>query len=305
MIHTMNTRSSNVNTVRKTDFLRHVPVAIFAVAMSLTSCVKDDLYDTPHPSKGVIIVTTDWSGKDAEANIPQAYTLRIGEKEQSVSATTNVFDALLAPDSYGLTIYNTPEGISINGNTATVDGISDVTRAASSIEPQPDYLFASYQEINVTADDTLRITAPMRQLVRSLNLELTATEGDYNRVQSATATLDGVATAVDITTGTLADTPAQTTTAFTQDGGTFTLHFRLLGIVPTAVQTLTVSILFTDGHTQTVVSDLTGQLDGFNSGGTATVPVKLTGDLRLHVEAGFSATITDWQQADGGNTDAH
>ncbi len=303
MIHTMNTRSSNVNTVRKTDFLRHVPVAFFAVAMSLTSCVKNDLYDTPHPNEGAVVVTTDWSGKSTEADIPQTYTLRIGEKEQAVSAATNVINALLAPGSYGLTAYNTPAGISINGNTATVDGISDVTRAASSIEPQPDYLFASYQEINVTADDTLRVTVPMRQLVRSLNLELTATEGDYNRVQSATATLDGVATAVDITTGALADTPAQTTTAFTQDGGTFTLHFRLLGIVPTAVQTLTVSILFTDGDTQTVVSDLTEQLAGFNSGDTQTVPVKLTGDLRLPIEAGFSATITDWQQGNSGGED--
>ncbi len=269
----------------------------------LTSCVKDDLYDTPHPDRGAVVVTADWSGRSTEADIPQAYTLRIGEKEQSVSATTNVFDALLAPDSYGLTIYNTPEGISINGNTATVDGISDGTKAAGCIEPQPGYLFASHQEINVAADDTLRVTAPMRQYVRRLDIELTATEGDYNRVQSATATLDGVATAVDITTGALADTPAQTTTAFTQDGGTFTLHFRLLGIVPTAVQTLTVSILFTDGDTQTVVSDLTEQLAGFNSGDTQTVPVKLTGDLRLPIEAGFSATITDWQQGNSGGED--
>ena len=40
----------------------------------LTSCVKDDLYDTPHPDRGAVVVTTDWSGKSTEADIPQAYT---------------------------------------------------------------------------------------------------------------------------------------------------------------------------------------------------------------------------------------
>lgn len=301
MTHIRNTRSSKINAVRKTDFLRHVPVAIFAAVMSLISCVKDDLHNTPHPDKGAVVVTTDWSGKSAEADIPQAYTLRIGEREQNVSAATNVFDALLAPGSYGLTVYNTPDGISVSGNMATVNPV-DLTGA---IEPHPGYLFASHQDISVVADDTLHVTAPMTQYVRKLDIELTATEGDYARVVSATATLDGVATAVDITTGTLSDTPAKTTTAFTRNDDKFTLHFRLLGIVPTAAQMLTVSILFTDGYTQTVESDLSQQLAGFN-GGSETEPVKLTGDLRLPVEAEVGGcTITGWQQADGGNTDAH
>lgn len=298
MIHIKNTRSSKINAVRKTDFFRHVPVAIFAAVISLTSCVKDDLYDTPHPDKGAVVVTTDWSGKSAEADIPQAYTLRIGGKEQNVSAATNVFDALLAPGGYGLTVYNTSEGISVSGNRATVNPV-DLT---GKIEPHPGYLFASHQDISVVADDTLRVTAPMRQYVRKLDIELTATEGDYARVVSATATLDGVATAVNITTGTLSDTPAKTTTAFMQEGDRFTLHFRLLGIVPTAAQTLTVNILFDNGDTQTVESDLTEQLAGFN-GGSETEPVKLTGGLQLPIEAGFTSTITDWMPGNGtGNT---
>ena len=118
----------------------------------LTSCVKDDLYDTPHPDRGAVVVTTDWSGKSTEADIPQAYTLRIGGREQNVSAATNVFDALLAPGGYGLTVYNSPKGISIDGNKATVNP-EDLTGA---IEPHPGYLFASHQDISVVADDTLR-----------------------------------------------------------------------------------------------------------------------------------------------------
>ena len=50
-----------------------------------------------------------------------------------MSAATNVFDALLAPGGYGLTVYNSPEGISIDGNKATVNPV-DLTGA---IEPHP------------------------------------------------------------------------------------------------------------------------------------------------------------------------
>ena len=211
----------------------------------LTSCVKDDLYDTPHPDRGAVVVTTDWSGKSTEADIPQAYTLRIGGREQNVSAATNVFDALLAPGGYGLTVYNSPEGISIDGNKATVNPV-DLTGA---IEPHPGYLFASHQDISVVADDTLHVTAPMRQYVRRLDIELTATEGDYSRVQSATATLSGVASAADMGTGDRS-VAAQGTHAFRQDDNKFTIFFRLLGIVPTETHTLTVDITFNNGDTQ-------------------------------------------------------
>lgn len=34
-----------------------------ATALILSSCVKDDLYDTPHPQHGKITVTADWSAR--------------------------------------------------------------------------------------------------------------------------------------------------------------------------------------------------------------------------------------------------
>ena len=151
-------------------------------------------------------------------------------------------------------------------------------------------------------DDTLHVTAPMRQYVRRLDIELTATEGDYSRVQSATATLSGVASAADMATGDRS-AAAQVTNAFRQDGNKFTIFFRLLGIVPTETHTLTVDITFNNGDTQRVVSDLTEAIRDFNNG---TKPVKLTGNLLLPVEAGVTgATITGWNEVESGNGDAN
>ena len=41
-----------------------------AAAVLLSSCVKDTLYDTPHPDYGEIAVTADWSACGEGINTP-------------------------------------------------------------------------------------------------------------------------------------------------------------------------------------------------------------------------------------------
>lgn len=273
--------------------------AILAVILCTlcASCVKDELHDTPHPSHGAVAVTADWSGKSDEASIPQRHLLRIGEQEQEVSGSTNVFGQLLPPGQYTLAVYNRPEQISVTGNTAQVNGTQQ-----GGICPQPGYLFAAVQDICVQADDTVRVTASMKQLVRRLDLELIATEGDYSRVLQATATLSGVASAVDIATGERS-APAQTSGLFTQEGNKFALYFRLAGTVKAQAQTLTVDITFNNGDTQQIESDLTGALKDFNSD---VKPLKFTGNLLLPLEVGMEgASITDWHETNSGNVEAN
>lgn len=180
-------------------YIYSIYCTVAALSLSLGSCVKDELFDTPHPDKGAVVVTTDWSGRSGEAAVPGEYLLRIGTAEQNVSGATNVFETLLLPGTHDLLVCNTPpDGMSVS----TVDATASVNRtAAGYIAPLPGYLFASRQSINVSADDTLHVTATMKQYVRRMELELTVTEGDYNRISSATATLDGVASGIDLGTG--------------------------------------------------------------------------------------------------------
>ncbi len=267
-----------------------------AMMLSLTSCVKDDLFDTPHPDKGAVVVTADWSGKSSEAVLPGDYTIEIGNQSQSVSGDRNLFTSLLMPGDYPLFVHNTPEDMTLDATTATVR-----RSATGGIVPMPGYLFANVQDIYVQRDDTLKVTAPMRQYVRRLDIELTVAEGDYGRVASATATLGGVASTVNIATGEIGNATI-TVNELARSGNVFSTAFRLLGVIPSAGNTLMVDVLFTNGDTQTIVSDLSAMLRDFNS---SVEPMKLTGNLFLPVESGFAGSITGWEQADGGNTDAH
>lgn len=285
-------------------------VLLAALPLCLTTAVLTSCYDCgereiiqPDITKnyGAVVVTTDWSGRDDSADIPQSYILRINDTEQVVCGETNLLETMPAPGDHGLTVFNIPEGITVRGNIATVNSAADMTRATEQIVPQPGYLFASHRTITVTAEDTLRVTATMKQYVRRLDIELTTTGISGVHVTAGTATLSGVATGVDITTGELVGTTAQASTALTTEGNKSTLSFMVLGVTPSVEQTLTVGIVLSNGETQTIVSDITEPLDGING---RTEPTKLTGDMEVKPVGGvMTATITGWQAGNGDGED--
>lgn len=282
---------------------RSCRLLLFATVLGLLAgCVKDDLYDTPHPDKGAIVVQLDWSGISPDA-IPDNYVLNVDGKEQTASGTTAVVEQLVEPGEHTLLIYNRPEGITIEGDVASVDEVTATakTRAAEVfIQPLPGYLIALSEILHVQADDTLKIAVNPKQYVRQLELELTVTEGDVERVASVTGTLEGVERSVNLRTGERLGTAARVRTGFALHPDKFTGRFRLAGIHSVEKQLLTVLITFTDGRTETIVSDLTEQMNGFYE---TNDPLQLTGNLRLPIKAGVSATITDWQPGNNGGED--
>lgn len=309
--------SSKITAVWKTVSSARATMITFAAAVSLTGCVKDELHDTPHPDKGAIVVMMDWSNLLPEA-VADTYILNVDGYEQTASGTTNTVERLSEPGEHSLMVYNRPDGITIDGDIASVDeyaeenGIpkspvrptSSGTRTAAivSCKPLPGYLFSLSRTVNVEKDDTLRITAKPRQWVRQANVKLTVSDGDYSRVASVTGTLSGVERSVNLRTGERTGTAVTVSNGFTVTGKECATGFRLMGIVPTQRQTLTVNIVFTNGDTQTVESDLTEQMNGFNDG---NAPLTLTGTLSLPVKAGVSGSITGWQEVYGSNADAN
>lgn len=278
----------------------------------LTACVKDDLYNTPHPDKGAVVVTADWSARSSEAPVPGSYILRIGTEgqaaEQTVSGVTNAFDALFLPGRQPLLAYNPAEGITVSGSTATVN-----TRADGMLEPLPGYLFSATQALDIARDDTLKVTAVMQQHIRTLTLTLKLNPGDEQRITAISATLTGIASAVSLTDGSITDfTGATTAPAFaietddaTHAAGQPVLAatLRLLDVMNGETQTLTLDVTLTDGSVQTIVTDLTEALKNFGTGDRE--PLQLDATLQLPQEAEVSATISGWTVVDNGEIEVN
>ena len=267
-------------------------------ATLLASCVKDDLYNTPHPDRGAVSVSL--TGVTAD----DAYVLDIDGQTADITGSPFTYPDLLTPGAHSLVVYNRAEGFTFDGRMAQVHTSGSKTRAdGTPVIPLPGYLRTASQEITVVADDTLRLTPTPVQRVRDLHIEFTVTQGRPELIQTVTGTLSGIAGAFDMEAGQTTGEPASTVVTFTRDGDRLTADARLLGTMG-AVQTLTLDIAFTDdGRTQRTEVDLTEALAAFN--GDMTAGFKVTGTLETPVgmeEA--TAEITRWETVDGGGVDA-
>ena len=263
-----------------------------AAAVLLSSCVKDTLYDTPHPDKGA--VTVSLTGLSADDN----YVLDMDGQTADITGSPFTYPDLLAPGTYRMVIYNLVEGFTFDGRTARVNAHTDGT----SVIPLPGYLKTVSQEITVTADDTLRVNAVPVQRVRDLQLELEVTQGRPELIQSVTATLSGIAGIFDMEKGQTIGEPTSTVFSFTRDGSKLTADARLLGTMG-AVQTLVLDIVFTDGgRTQRTEVNLTEAMKDFN--GDMTTGYRITGTLETPVgmEEG-KGEITGWEEVDAEDVD--
>lgn len=300
-----NIRSQRINAVRKTNFRLFGKVAIFAAVMSLTSCVKDDLYNTPHPDKGAVVITTDWTEALAESTVPDTYLLRMDDgKAVQASGETTVCPDLLTPGTHTLLIYNEPEGISIADDAAIVqqkDGM---------LIPLPDYLFSAEADLNVVQDDTLRVTVPMVRRLCPIILNLDLNGENADEIAKIEATLSGMAGSVDLRTGTpgsesltarLDVREAEAKTRATE-AVALEMKCRVTGTAQGERQILTVKVTMEDGYVSTITSDLTENLKDLNAD---MEPVRLEGSVEAPQDGHFSGTIENWQpgNADGEDVD--
>lgn len=288
--------------MRKTIYIIRYCVAA-ALTLAATSCVKDELHDTPHPDHGKITVTADWSDRGEGVDIPAEWTVTMGDYTGTETGETHSPDYLFKPGGYTLAAYNTPEGITISGTMATVAAAD-----GGCIVNTPGWLFSSVQEVAIEADTDYELTAVMRQQVRQLTLVIEPTGDAAERIESIVGTLSGAAGTLDFATGTYG-TPSEVELHFTKitdgdDAGKWMATMRLLGIAGN-LQRLTATLTYTDGNPQPTAleSDLTEALADFNDGKTA--PLTLGGTIaETPGEAGFTGEITDWETVDGGGVDA-
>ena len=283
---------------------------IILTALLLSSCVKDTLYDTPHPDHGMISVTADWSARGEGIDIPATWTVTMGDYTGTETSATHAPDHLFDPGSYTLAVWNPAEGITVNGTTATVAAATGNDAGAGAfISNAPGWLFTSVQQVLIEKDTDYPLTAAMKQQVRELTLVVEPTGDAAGRITEIVAHLTGAAGTLDFATDTYgaASNVVLPFTKITEgdDAGKWKATVRLLGVTGTE-QLLTGEIRYADGNPTptTLKSDLTEALKEFNTGKSASLT--LGGTLvETPEETEFSGfEITGWETVEGGDASA-
>lgn len=283
---------------------------IILTALLLSSCVKDTLYDTPHPDHGMISVTADWSARGEGIDIPATWTVTMGDYTGTETSATHAPDHLFAPGSYTLAVWNPAEGITVSGTTATVAAATGNDAGAGAfISNAPGWLFTSVQQVLIEKDTDYPLTAAMKQQVRELTLVVEPTGDAAGRITEIVAHLTGAAGTLDFATDTYgaASNVVLPFTKITEgnDAGKWKATVRLLGVTGTE-QLLTGEIRYADGNPTptTLKSDLTEALKEFNTGKSASLT--LGGTLvETPEETEFSGfEITGWETVEGGDASA-
>lgn len=279
---------------------RHIYI-IGMAALALTGCVKDELFDTPHPGKGRITVTADWNARGEGIAIPQSWNLSMGDYHGTETAATHAPDHLFEPGCYSLVAWNPATDISVSGTSASVTSTAD-----GCISGELGWLFTSVQEVTIEADRDHAFTATMQQQVRQLTLTIRLTGDAAARVEGISGRLSGVAGTMDFASDTYG-APSGVALNFTkitqgENAGAWTATIRLLGITGESQQ-LTGTITYAGDNLPStpIASDMTALLAGFNDNNT--VPLGLACDLETPTQAGVTATIIDWEVQEEVNAD--
>lgn len=258
-----------------------------------TGCVKRDLEEMP--DEGSVVVSTFWGNLSEEAPVPENFIIGVMPHRQAVDKPINIYEELLTSGTHEMLVFNEPEGITVTEPIASVNVLDK-----NAISPLPGYLYSGIKEFTITKLDTTSVNVEMRQLVRCLDFSLEIKEGNHSRIQSMTATLSGAVKGVNLATAERSAEHGIVTVPIELKEGKLTFRYRLLGIAAGATPMLTVDILFTNGDTQQIVSDLSGQLAKFNEG---VAPMLITGDVSLPVEKNSTGNISGWNVVDGGDYD--
>lgn len=281
---------------------------ITVVTASLASCTKDHPYDTPHPDKGKVAVTADWSSRGEGVPEPERWAISIGDYTAEETGSTHEAEQLFEPGNYRLITYNPTDGITVAGTTATVSTAS-AGRGNTFINGNPGWFFTDVQDITIEKDREHLFAATMRQQVRQLTLLIEPAGNSAAAIANIGGSLSGVAGTLDFASGTygsISNVELDFMKMTEREGaGKWKATIHLLGIAG-GVQRFSATMTFAGGNPQpvTIESDLSAALAGFNTGKTA--PLVLGGSVvETPGEAGITATIDKWEEVDGGNIDAH
>ncbi len=280
-------------------------IIFFIVTASLlAACYQTELYNTNHPDAGVVVVKVD----NLDSATGESYTVVIDGEQIEVGADGSVtFPDTFNPGEYTAYVYNDPEDTSVVAEERSVIASVDLIDA-STISAQPSILYFGEQRFTVAADGFTTTKVEMVQITRELNFSLELDGDAISRIEKISAILDGVSQQWDCVNDqhygdsysvvpTLSQVTPPISMSRTEGKTMLSGRIYLLGINPTAEQTLTITLEYKDDNPQkneVVVSNISTQLSTFNSNKSA--PFELTGTVETPTEVGATGSIINWNE---------
>ena len=267
------------------------------------SCAEDELPAPMKKARTVVKLTADWS--ECSSAAPAKYMVRIGNETQEVTGNVNSF-LLLSTSDYGMVAYNEPQGVSVNGNIATLNTAATRSEGSSIVTGNPDDLFSVSEdlvqdELLALTGDTLRLTVKMQQRTRQVNITM---DTDVESIKSVTGMLDNVVSSIDLTTGELLSV-AKASVSFTAspvaEGEASMRRQKALCVYwgylkkKAQRQIMTVEITKEDETTETITTDLTEVLSKLDEGGNTPLDIEGRG--------GFNGNVINWIVEEKGDLD--
>lgn len=275
-------------------------------ATLLTACVKDTIYNTSHPTQGVVEITTSWEAVPDGTTPPSTYTIMLNGTIYALTADGKPFvsEPLDSKSSCDILVYNIPAGMSVKGDIATVNTITNDVIIGS-----PEALYSAMAICEIIADSKTKVAVKMTARTKYVELNLSFTKEEAARIKQINTELSGLVQTVNLCTGTLIDDNLKVQHLFTDFNSTragtradtdsnIKLSYNLVGVSTVSQQILTVTITMHDGSTQTVIDNITDKLENLNQ---TDKPIELEAELIVPDATDPTTTITikDWTVVTG------
>lgn len=199
-----------------------ITLLCICATLFLAGCdVKDPIYNTPHPDKGAIVITADWTQRGEGIATPAKYITEAAGTSFTLHEPVAALAGLFVPERTELLGYNPAAHVTVKDGVATVDNDPD---NAGMQHPDPGVLLGGTVTADVVADDTVSVVLPMRQLFRKIAFEVAINGGDSRRIVGIEARLEGVAPSVDLRTGEVTGSAAAVSVPFVLSAEKLTGH---------------------------------------------------------------------------------
>jgi len=263
-------------------------IPFFIVLATLAGC-DTDKFNTSHPDEGGVILTMDWS--NIESTVPSTYHANIistsGQNKlfNNLSGSSN--NLVVDPGEATLYVYNSAEHISVTGNKATI--INDAT----GIVANPGLFYTFSKQIVTERDQDITQTALMRQQIGEFKISFAIKPAAMiPKIRKVSAVLEGVASELDMLTNELY-TPSVVPVSFSKNAYYATADLRLFGFIRQNKQNLLLEIEFENGNKTSVSSDLTSNVNDFNT--SKNKLFSLNASMNVPDENASVITIDQWE----------